>query len=468
MTPHPRRVRLAREARATARLALPLVAAQVLAMGMGVVDTVLAGNLGTDVLAAVTIGTQIWVLAMLVVFGLLLALTPITAQLDGAGRRAEVGAVFRQGLWLALAIGLALSALLPAATALLGLLGVDPAIVPEARRFVAAIAWGLPPFAVTVACAKLSDGLSLTKPSMYFNGLALAILLPVAWILMYGPFGLPRLGAAGAGYAHAIALWIQAIAFMAYVARRARYREARLFARLDGPDVAAIGRLLTVGAPMAVALFMEGSLFVLVALLVGRLGEIPTGAHAIALNVASLTFMLPLGVALATTVRVGNAVGRRDPVGIAWAALGGLLLVLATQAFSVTLMVVLPRPIAGLYSDDPAVIALAVVLLGFAAVFQLSDGIQTLAAGALRGLNDTAVPALYTIVAYWGIGLPVAWWLGFEADLGAPGLWVGLIAGLSAAALLLSVRFVRRARRYLRDGVPEALVAGAPPPLVER
>jgi MATE family multidrug resistance protein len=468
MTKSPRRERLGREARATARLALPLVAAQVLAMGMGVIDTLLAGNLGTDVLAAVTIGTQIWVLAMLLVFGLLLALTPITAQFDGAGRRDAVGEVFRQGLWLALAIGLVLGVGLNAAIPLLGWIGVDPAIVPEAARLVAAISWGVPALALSVACAKLSDGLSLTKPSMYFNGLALAILLPVAWVLMYGKLGFPRLGAAGAGYAHAIALWIQALAFLAYVARRERYREARLFTRFDWPDFRMQGNLLEVGAPMAVALFMEGSLFVIVALLVGRLGEIPTGAHAIALNVASLTFMLPLGVALATTVRVGNAVGRRDPSGIAWAAIGGLALVLATQAFSVTLMVVLPRPIAGLYSDDQAVISLAVTLLVFAAIFQFSDGIQTLAAGALRGLNDTAVPALITIVAYWGVGLPVSWWLGFEAGLGAPGLWVGLIAGLSAAALLLATRFVRRTRHFIAHGIPESMIASAPPPLVER
>lgn len=465
--PH-RRERLGHEARATARLALPLVAAQVLAMGMGVIDTVLAGNLGTDVLAAVTIGTQIWVLAMLLVFGLLLALTPITAQLDGAGRRDAVGAMFRQGLWLALAIGVGLGAGLRAAIPLLHWIGVDPAIVPEAERFVAAISWGVPALALSVACAKLSDGLSLTKPSMYFNGLALAVLLPVAWVLMYGRLGLPRLGAEGAGYAHAIALWVQALAFLAYVARRERYRDAALFARFEWPDLRTQARLVRVGAPMAVALFMEGSLFVVVALLVGRLGEIPTGAHAIALNVASLTFMLPLGIALATTVRVGNAVGRRDPSGIAWAAIGGLALVLATQAFSVTLMVVLPRPIAGLYSDDLAVISLAVMLLAFAAIFQFSDGIQTLAAGALRGLNDTAVPALITIVAYWGVGLPVSWWLGFEAGLGAPGLWVGLIAGLSAAALLLTVRFVRRTRHHIAHGIPEAMIAGAPPPLVER
>lgn len=468
MSPSPRRERLGLEARATARLALPLVAAQVLAMGMGVIDTLLAGNLGTDVLAAVTIGTQLWVLAMLLVFGLLLALTPITAQLDGAGRRDAVGAVFRQGLWLAVLVGVVLGAGLAASTPLLAWVGVDAAIVPEAGRFVRAIAWGVPALALSVACAKLSDGLSLTRPSMYFNALALVILLPVAWVLMYGKLGFPGLGAAGAGYAHATALWIQAGAFVTYLARRARYRETGLFDRFDWPNPAIQRDLLKTGAPMAVALFMEGSLFVVVALLVGRLGEITTGAHAIALNVASLTFMLPLGIALATTVRVGNAVGRRDPEGVASAAIGGLALVLATQALSVTLMVVLPRPIAGLYSDDLAVVSLAVTLLAFAAIFQFSDGIQTLAAGALRGLNDTAVPALITVVAYWGVGLPVSWWLGFEAGLGASGLWMGLIAGLSAAALLLTVRFVRRARHFIAHGIPETMIAAAPPPLVER
>lgn len=467
MTASRRRERLGREVRATARLALPLVAAQVLAMSMGVVDTLLAGNLGTEVLAAVTIGTQLWVLAMLLIFGLLLALTPIAAQLDGADRRDAVGTVFRQGLWLALATGIALGLGLRAAIPLLSWIGVDPAIVPEAARFVEAISWGMPALALTVACAKLSDGLSMTRPSMYFNALALVILLPVAWVLMYGRFGFPRLGAAGAGWAHAIALWIQAAAFLAYLARRTRYREAGLFTRFEWPKLAVQGDLLRTGAPMALALFMEGSLFVLVALLVGRLGEIPTGAHAIALNVASLTFMLPLGIALATTVRVGNAVGRRDPAGIVSAVTGGLVLVLATQALSVTLMVVLPGPIAGLYSSDTAVLSLAVTLLAFAAIFQFSDGIQTLAAGALRGLNDTAVPALITIVAYWGVGLPVSWWLGFEAGLGAPGLWIGLIAGLSAAALLLSLRFWRRTRQFLAFGIPESMIAKAPPPLVE-
>ena len=455
------------EVRATLALAGPLVAAQLLAMSMGVVDTWLAGNLGTEVLAAVAIGTQIWVLAMLLVFGLLLALTPTAAQLDGAGRRDAVGAVFRQGLWMALVIGLLLAWAMRYSVPLLEWLAVDPAIIPEARRFINAISFGLPALALATACAKLSDGLSLTRPAMYFSALALLVLTPLAWALMYGRLGLPALGAAGAGYAHAIAMWVQALAFLIYVVRRERYRSAGLFSRFDWPDLRIQLELLRTGAPMALALFMEGSLFVLVALMVGSLGEVTTAAHAIAITVASITFMVPLGIAMAATVRVGNAVGRRDARGIVRAAWAGLALVLVTQSVSIALMVWLPRPIAALFSADPEVVALAVTLLMFAAIFQFSDGIQTLSAGLLRGLNDTAIPALITIVAYWGIGLPVARWLGLERGLGAPGLWIGLIAGLSAAALLLALRFIRRARVMLRDGVPEGLLAHAPPPLVE-
>lgn len=432
-------------------------------MAMNVVDVLLAGNLGTDVLAAVTLGTQVWVLAMLLIYGLLLSLTSMAAQLDGAGQRDAVGALFRQGLWLAVAVGIGLGLLLGQAGPVFGWFKVAPTIIPEATRFLSAIAWGTPALALVVACAKTSDGLSMTRPSMYFNLFALLLLAPLAWVLMYGKFGLPRLGAYGAGLAHAITLWLQAFAFLVFVARARRFRTAQLFERFEWPRPAMLGELMKTGTPMAVALFMEGSMFVVVALLTGALGAVTTGAHAIAINVASLTFMLPLGIAMATTVRVGNAVGRRDADGVAWAAIGGLAPVLLTQVFAVLLMVVLPGPIARLYTTDAAVIALAVTLLGYAAIFQLSDGIQTLAAGALRGLNDTAVPALITIVAYWGVGLPAAWYFAYRLQLDAVGLWIGLILGLAAAATLLTARFVASVRRLKRDGIPELLIARGPP-----
>ncbi|HET9482736.1 MAG TPA: MATE family efflux transporter [Xanthomonadales bacterium] len=439
--------RLRDEARATFVLALPIVAGQLLAIALNVIDTMLAGGLGTHVQAAVAMGSQAWVVVLLILIGVLLALTPVVAQLDGAGRRAESGAMFRQALWLALALGAVLGLLLREARPLLEFARVDPAVVPDAVAFMRAIAWGAPALALYFACKNFSEGLSLTRPTMYFGVLGVVVLLPTAWAMMYGRLGLPALGAAGAGYAHAITLWVQALSFLAYLALRRHYRGARPFARFDAPDAAAILGLLRIGVPMAVAICMEGGLFVATALLAGSLGAVPAAAHQIALNVASVTFMVPFGIAMAATVRVGNAVGRGDRAGVAWAGGGALVLVLACQVVAVSLMLGFARPIVDAYTDDPAVLALGVVLIGYAVWFQFSDGIQALANGALRGLKDTLVPAIVTTLAYWGIGFPVGWWLGLERGLGAPGLWIGFLAGLTAAAVLLGTRFVLLAHR---------------------
>ncbi|HVF35072.1 MAG TPA: MATE family efflux transporter [Candidatus Saccharimonadia bacterium] len=442
-----RTARLRQEAAATFVLALPIVAGQLLAISLNVIDTMLAGGLGTHVQAAVAMGSQAWVVVLLVLIGVLLAVTPAVAQLDGAGRRGETGAVFRQALWLALGLGISLGLLLREAEPLLRFARVDATVVPDAVAFMRAIAWGAPALALYFTCKNFSEGLSLTRPTMYFGLLGVFVLVPVAWGLMYGRLGLPALGAAGAGYAHALTLWVQAISFLGYLALRRHYREARPFASFDWPDARQILSLLRIGVPMAVSICMEGGLFVATALLAGSLGAVPAAAHQIALNVASVTFMVPFGVAMAATVRVGNAVGRRDADAIAWAGAAAFVLVLACQLVAVVLMLVFARPIVDAYTDDAAVLALGITLIGYGVWFQFSDGIQALANGALRGLKDTLVPAIVTTLAYWGIGFPVGWWLGLERGLGAPGLWIGFIAGLTASALLLGARFVALARR---------------------
>jgi MATE family multidrug resistance protein len=199
-----------------------------------------------------------------------------------------------------------------------------------------------------------------------------------------------------------------------------------------------------------VSLFMEASLFVAVALAIGTLGTDVVASHQIAINVASVTFMVPLGIAMATTVRVGHAIGRGDAEGVRGAGLAGLALTLATQGISAILMLTVPQRIAALYTADTAVIGLAAELLVLAGLFQFSDGLQVSASGALRGLKDTRVPMLITTFAYWGVGMPVGWWLAFKAGLGARGMWMGLIAGLSMAAVLLTTRFWRLARASAR------------------
>ncbi len=431
-------------------LGLPVVAGQVLSVSMNVIDTMLAGHLGTDVLAGVSQGYQAWIAALLLVIGVLMAVTPAVAQRDGAGKRAEVGHVFRQAVWLSLALGIGLFIALRNAEPLLCAARVDASIIPQARAFLDAISWGAPALALFFCFKNTSEGLSLTRPSMYVGLLGVVLLLPVAWALMYGRLGLPALGAAGAGYAHAIVMWTQTAVFY-FVLRRGRgYRDALLFERFEKPDFAAIRRLLYVGLPMGVSIFMEGSLFVASAWFIGAFGAVSASAHAVAINVASFTFMLPLGFGMATTVRVGNAVGRRDAAGVAWAGAAGFTLVLATQTLSASALFFAPRLIAERYTQDETVIALATTLLGYAAIFQFSDGIQALFSGALRGLEDTLVPAVITVLSYWGIGMTIGWWLGHTLGQGPIGYWKGFIAGLTAAAALLCLRFVLRTRSMAR------------------
>lgn len=463
----PRRIdqaRVTRELGATMRLALPLIAAQLAAIGTNVVDALLSGHLGAHVQAAVTTGAGIWSLAILAGIGTMMAVPPTVAQLDGAGRRHQAGAVFRQALWIAVLLGAVLWFGVRHAEPLLDLVGVVPSLRTDVGAFLQAISWGAPALTGYFALRGLSEGLSMARPSMYFSLGGLAVLAPLGYVLMYGKLGVPAMGARGSGIATAAVLWLEFIGFATYVLRHRNYRGLGITERFDWPDFKAIGELLRIGVPMAVTILMEGGLFVAVALAIATLGEAQAAAHQIALNVAAVAFMVPLGLAMAITIRVGNAAGRGDASAVRYAGFCGIALALATQLLSSTLMLVLPHVIAGLYTRDATVLALAVQLLLLAGVFQFSDGIQVVSNGALRGLKDTRVPMLITAFAYWGVGMPVGWWLAFRMDLGARGMWMGLVAGLSMAAIMLFTRFWRTARseRWRRDAVDTQ--ASPPPP----
>jgi MATE family multidrug resistance protein len=444
MIPDPTRLaRLRREMRASAVLAAPLVLGQLAAMAMGIVDTVLAGRHGPVTLAAVGVGSAMWNIAVLLAIGVLMAIPPSVAQLNGAGRRAEIGPLFRQSLWLAGALGLALLVLTRLGAQALPTIGVAPETRLPAKQFLQAISWGAPAFALQLALRNLSEGIGWTRPTMIFGLGALALLVPLGWWLMFER----GLGAAGLGYATAIVLWLSALGFLVYLRRERHYADLALFARFDPPHWAPIRGLLALGLPMGVSLFMEGSLFIFTALLIARLGTVPIAAHQIAVLVASLTFMVPFGVAMATTVRVGHAAGAGDASGVRWAGAAGYGLAGIAQLLAVAIMLLGARGIASLVTSDAAIAALATTLLGYAAVFQIPDGIQALSNGALRGLKDTRLPMAITVLAYWGLGLPLGAWLGLHRGLGAPGLWGGLICGLTVAATLLALRFWRLARR---------------------
>lgn len=443
---HPQRLR--REFRETLILAVPIVLGQLSAIGMNVVDAVLAGHYGAATLAAVAVGASIWSLVIVAAIGVMLALPPTVAQLSGAGNDVRIGAVFRQALWLAFILGVILFFAVRHAEPLLRAIGIDPAIVTETQKFLHALSWGAPALTGYFALRGLSEGLGLTRPTMYFGALGLIVLVPIGYVLMYGGFGWPARGAQGSGMATAIVLWMQLAAFASYLALRRHYRTYRLFAHFVRPHWGEILELLRLGVPMGVSVLMEAGLFVATALLIGSLGTDAIASHQIAINVASVTFMLPLGVAMATTVRVGRAVGRGDGDGVRYAGFIGIATSLITQTLSCAVMALFPYWIVGLYTDDASVAVLAAQLLLLAAIFQFSDGIQVTANGALRGLKDTTVPMILTTLAYWGIGMPVGYWLAFHAGAGVQGMWVGLIVGLSVAAVLLFWRFYRQALRF--------------------
>jgi multidrug resistance protein, MATE family len=433
--------RLLREARASVRLALPLMLAQLSLMSMNVVDTVLAGHHSAASLGAVAVGSALWSLVMLILLGVLMVVPAFVAQLIGAGRRGETASLFRQALWLGLALSLPLFVLVRSTVPLLIAIGIEPEQVPLIDGFLKGVSWGTPAVAVFMVQRGLSDGLSLTRPGMYFGLLGLALLVPLGWAMMFGRLGFAEGGPAGLGLATAVVLWVQALGLALYLRLRRHYRDLELFAHLERPDPRQLFDLLRIGVPMGVTVFMEGSLFVVSALMVGVLGALTVAGHQIANNVASLAFMVPLGLAMACTVRVGEAVGRDDARGVRYAAYAGLGMTMLLQSLSATVLFLAPLAIVGLYTPDPAVRAIAAQLIFYAAVFQFSDGIQVACNGALRGLKDTRVPMILTLFAYWLVGMPMGYALAFPLGWGAPGVWVGLIAGLSVAALLLYARF---------------------------
>ena len=435
--------RLGDEARASAVLAAPLVAGHLATGLIGFVDTVIAGHHGTLTLAAVAVGAALWALPMMLPMGTLMSLPPAVSQLDGSGRRDAIGPLFRQALWLALALGLLMFAFLSVVVLALEPMGIAAEVRPGARDFLHGIRWGAPALTLYLAMRYLSDGLHWTLPTMLLGFGGLLVLVPLGYVLTFGLFGFAERGAGGLGIASAVMMWAQALAFAIYLARSRRFAALRLFSHFEPPRREPILGLLRTGLPIGVTVAMEGSLFIVTALLIGRLGAVPVAAHQIAINVAALCFMVPMGLAEATTVRVGHALGRGSPDGVRRAAFAGYALALCTQSLSALLLLLGHDALVALYTRDAAVAALAGSLLLYAAAFQFPDGIQVLSAGALRGLGDTRVPMFLAALAYWGVGMPLGAGLGLWLGWGPRGMWIGLIAGLTMAAFLLGRRFLR-------------------------
>ncbi len=429
-------------------LAGPLVVGQLTNFGMNFVDTVMAGRIGTVDLGAIAVGSSIWAAGFLFVLGILMAVSAVVSQLDGAGRQHQVGEFTRQALWLSLLLGVGLFFAMRSGGWVMRTIEVAPAVASLSMEYLKAISWGAPALCAMMVLRFFSEGTGYTRPTMYIGMLGIACNVPLNYVLMFGKLGVPAMGAVGAGWATAIIFWLQLIALTVWIVCRPRYAPFALFERFSWPNRREIVALTWLGLPIGIMVFLEAGLFVGSALLIGTLGAVPVAAHQVAMNYAGLMFMVPVGLAGAITVRVGNAMGRSDPAGARRAGLVGMGIAVSFGTLSALVMFTVPGWIVAMYTNVPEVSSLAVSLLFFAAVFQLADCLQASAAGALRGLKDTRMPMIYSIIAYWAVGLTSGWLLTFHYGLGPKGMWIGIIGGLCLASILLGSRFLRITRSH--------------------
>jgi multidrug resistance protein, MATE family len=431
------------EIRATVAVAGPLAAANLAQMAMGFTNTVMVGSLGSAALAAAGLGASLYFTIAMVCSGVLTAVAPLAAHAIGAGDARRAGEIARQGLVLAAALAIPVIATLTMLPRLLGVLGYEPALAAEIGRFLGAIAWAAPGFLGFAVLRAFLVPASHSRTVMAVLILCIPMNAALNWMLIFGRFGAPALGIAGSGCATAIIQWLMFAGLAGYAKVMPSLATYRLRPRSRRWDE--IGRILRLGLPIGGILGLEIGVFATTGILMGLLGADALGAHQLVMNCISVIFMVPLGIAQAATVRVAVALGAGGPDAARRAGFVALALGVAYMALMAGALVAAPRAIARIYVDIDApanhgLVGIALYLLAIAALFQIFDGVQAIAAGALRGYRDTTVPLLLAAIGYWGVGFGGGWLLAFPAGYGPIGLWSGLAAGLAAVALMLTLR----------------------------
>lgn len=430
------------EIRALLKLTAPILATQLAQIGMGTVDTIMSGHVSTLDLAAVAIGTSIWLPIWLFLAGILVALSPITARLSAAAQTEKLPYLLAAALWMGIVFGLIAAIMLGSSRYLLPLLIDDATTAQIAGDYLTMIAFGMPSAGVFLAYRFYAEALNQAGHVTRIMLIGLILNVPINWIFIEGLFGMPALGGVGCGVGSSLVFTGMAIA-MALNTRRHRLMDAfSLWPSVWSPQWLRVQELVKIGLPIGLAIFFEVSLFSVIALFLTVLGPTIVAGHQVALNVSSLTFMVPLSLGMALTVRVGHHLGRQEVTFARRLSWLGVNINLALAVLNATLIVLLARWIAAVYSPDPEVVAIASALLIFAAVFQLSDAVQIAAAGALRAYQDTLAVMLITFISYWVLGLGLGYYLAFKLPepMGAAGFWIGLIVGLTSAAIALSWR----------------------------
>lgn len=428
-------------------LALPVAAVQVGMMAMGVVDTIMVGHYSARDLAAVALGNLYFFTAAVFPMGVLMALDPVVSQAVGAVDHPAVARGLQRGVLLALILGLPGAVALMPGEPILRVLRQPPDVVPVASGYALAAIPGLFPFLAFIVFRQTLQAMGRVAPIVLSILLANLANFLFNWVLIFGRWGFPELGAVGSGWASSLSRWLMFLGLLGFSwPLLKRYlRPIRREVLLRRP----LFRMLRLGTPIGIQFGLEYGAFGTTGLLMGWMGTVAMAGHQVALNLASLTFMVPLGISQATAILVGHGVGREAPRSARRAAGAGLLLGAAFMATTALVFLLFPGLLARLYSGDSAVLALAAILIPLAGVFQVFDGLQVVASGVLRGVGDTRSPMLLNLLGFWCLGMPVGIWLGFGKARGPAGLWWGLVLGLASVAILLLLRVRARMARAL-------------------
>lgn len=442
----PRRNPFAIEAKALLRLGTPMVATQLFIMGIGFLDTLLAGRYSSADLAGVALGGNFLWPIFLFMTGLTMAITPMVAQLVGARRTGESGAIIQQGIWIALLCAAATMAIVRQAAPVFAWMDLDAQVAAIAADYLKAISWGMPAVMVYLVLRYSCEGLGRTRPPMLIAGAAFLLNAPLNYLFIYGALGFPELGGVGCGWATALVMWLELALIIPFL-RRPFFRATRFLEGFSGMQFAIARRIFKIGLPIGAAIFLEMAVFSIIGFLIAGLGVQALAAHSIAATVSWMTYVVPMSLGSAAAIRVGFRVGAEDRQGARRTALAALQLSLVYALAISALLVGLRQALAGIFTTDPAVIAIAANLMIFIAFYQLFDDTNATMAGALRGYKDTRLPMLFSLVGYWLIALPLGHLLATDAllqpGLGVHGYWAGLTVGLLLVALTVGARLRR-------------------------
>lgn len=429
------------------RLAGPLIVNNLSIAGMQFADAVMAGRLGAEALAAVAVGGSIWFLGFTLCLGLLMAISPIAARHYGAGKPELIGRYTRQGIYLGIGVGIALMVLVyqfvePA----LYVIGIDPGFRDLTLGYVFAIIPGAPAIFTFLALRFTTEGIGETRPIMYASIFSLVCNVFLNYVLMYGHFGAPALGAVGCGLASAITMWLIMLTLAIYMAMSPRYRPLKIFSRMAPVRLDVLREIVSLGVPISVTITAEAGLFNAVSILMGTRGAAIAAAHQIAINFSSTMFMIPLAMSSAIMVRVAHALGAGNAQAARNSGVLGIVMCGLFMACSAAFLLVFRDAVVGLYTNDASVTSIAISLLLMAAIFQVADGIQIGSAGALRGYKDARLPMVINTFAFWVLAFPLAYLAAVTFKSPPSHIWGAFVLGLSVAALLLAWRYAHVSR----------------------